>query len=87
MRIEALAPRGAGIREEDIDMVRRLADLPDKPLDLVRPRAVGGDRDGSGSGPLVGQCVELRDGFGARIRFARRDVHFCGAGLKEPDYG
>lgn len=57
MGVELLAPGGAGVGEQDVDVVGGLGDLGHQPLDLGELGAVGGDGDGFCAGPLVGQCV------------------------------
>lgn len=76
MRLELLAPRSTGIGEEDIDVVRRLADLCHEAFDFLHARAVGGDGDCLRTGAFVGEGVEGCDGFVAGFGFAGGDVDF-----------
>lgn len=76
MRLELLAPRSTGIGEEDINMVRCLADLCHEAFDFLDARAVGRDGDGLGTGAFVGERVERCDGFVAGFGFAGGDVDF-----------
>lgn len=83
MGFELLAPSGAGVREQDVDVIGALAHLGHQLLDLGELGAVGGDGDGFCAGPFVGQGVEGGAGFLARRRFAAGYVDFRTAGLEE----
>ncbi len=83
VRVELLAPGGAGIGEQDVDMVGSLAHLVDEPVQLVHARDIGGDGDGPRRGALVGEGVEGVDGLVAGAGLARGDVDFGAAGLEE----
>lgn len=83
MRVELLAPSGAGVREQDVDVLGAPAHLGHQLLDLGELGAVSRDRDGFGAGPFVGQGVEGGAGFVARRRLAAGYVDFRTAGLEE----
>lgn len=50
MRVEALAPRGAGVGKEDVDAVSVLLDLREETLDALNCGGVGRRRDGDRAG-------------------------------------
>lgn len=83
VRVELLAPGGAGVGEQDVDMVGSLAHFVDEPVQLVHARDIGGDGDGARRGALVGEGVEGVDGLVAGGGFAGGDVDFGAAGLEE----
>lgn len=83
MGVEGLAPGGAGVGEQDVDVVGVLLDLGDEPVDLGHLGAVGGDGDGDCSGAAVGQLVEGCAGLVAGFGFAGGDEDFGTAGLEE----
>ena len=82
--VEFLAPGGACVGEQDVDVVGRLGHLGDQPLDLGDFGAVGGYRDGAGRGVLVGEGIESSAGGLASGGFAGGYVDFEAASLKEP---
>ncbi|KAI9155232.1 Carnosine N-methyltransferase [Paramyrothecium foliicola] len=83
VRVERLAPRGAGVGEEDVDAVRVLLDLGEEVLDALERRRVGRHGDGDGAGGAVRQGVEGLAGLVAGGGLARRDEDLGGAGLEE----
>lgn len=83
MGVELLAPGGARVREEDVDVVGGLGDFGHEPLDFGHFGAVGGDRDGFRSGCEVRERIEGRAGGFASGGFAGGDVDAVGAGLEE----
>lgn len=83
VRVEGLAPRGARIGEEDVDVVRLARDEGQQVLDALERGRVGGDRDGAGARAEVGQRVEGGAGRVAGRGFAGGDEDFGGAGLEE----
>lgn len=87
VRVEGLAPGGARVREQDVDVRGVLGDLGDEGLDAGEGAAVGGDGDGAGAGLEVGEGVELGDGGVAGFGFARGDEYFGAAGLEETGVG
>jgi hypothetical protein len=83
MGFESLAPGGAGVGEEDVDVRGRLCDLGGQPRDLGDLGGVGGDCDRDCAGAEVGERVEGADGFFARRGLAGGYVDFGAAGLEE----
>lgn len=78
-----LAPCGAGVGEQDVDVCACLMDFGNEPLDLGDFGAVGWDGDCAGIRAQVREGVEGGGGFGAGGGFARGDVDFGAACLEE----
>lgn len=87
MRIEFLAPSHAGVREEDVDMIRVLRDLRDQAFDFTDFGAVGGDGDRNGVGVFVREGVQRIAGFLTRGGFAGGYEYFGAACLEEARVG
>ena len=81
--LEGRAPGGAGVGEEDVDVVCVLRDEGGEPLDLRYFGEVGGDGDGFCAGSLVGEGIEGCYGFVAGFGFAGRDVDLGAACLHQ----
>ena len=82
--VERRAPRGAGVGEQDVDMVGMLGDFCDEALDFGGFGDVCGDGDGFAG---EGKGVEGGAGFFAGGRFARGDEDFGAAGLNQAGGG
>lgn len=83
MSVDVLAPCGAGVGEEDVDVVGVLLHLLDEVGDAGLGGAVGRHRDGLGAGGEVGEGVESGDGGFAGGGLARGDEDEGGAGLED----
>lgn len=83
MRVEGLAPGGAGVGEQNVDVVCVLLDACEQRLNARDVGAVGGDGDGTGAGCEVGECVEGFGGCVAGGGFARGDEDFGAACFEE----
>lgn len=86
MRLKLLTPRGARIREKDIDVVSRLAHFCYKSIELLYFGVVCGDSDGVSIGPLIGESIECCDSFIACRSFSGCDVDFRATGLEKTGY-
>ena len=80
---EGRTPGGAGVGEEDVDVVGVFRDEGGESLDFGYFGEVSGDGDGFCAGALVGEGVEGCDGFVAGFGFARGDVDLGAAGLHQ----
>ena len=85
MCIELLSPCSARVREQDIDMIRRLCYLTHEMLDAFELGAVGGYGYGFCARCEVGEGIKGFHGGFAGIGFAGCDVDFRGAGLEESE--
>lgn len=83
MRIELLAPCGARIRQQNINMVCRFLDFLDESVELRHAAVVGGNGDGDRAGAFVREGVQCADGLIAGGGLAGRDVDFGATGLEE----
>jgi hypothetical protein len=83
MGIKLLTPRRSRIREQDINMISRLADFGNQMLDAREFCAVGWNGNGFRAGLEIGKGVEGCHGFVAGVSFAGGDVDFGCACLEE----
>lgn len=81
--VEGLAPGGAGVGEQDVDVGRVLPHAVDEGLHALDGGAVGRYGDGLRAGRQARQAVERLHGFLAGGGFARRDEDFGAACLEE----
>lgn len=84
---ESLAPGGAGVGEEDVDVWGCFGDFGGEAADFADFGQVSGDGDCGCVGAFGFQGVEGLDGFFACGGFARGDIYFAAAGLEEAGAG
>lgn len=85
MRVKRLAPCGARIGEQDVNMRGVLLDAVDKGLYALNRGAIGRNGDGLRAGREVGEAVERFDGLLAGSGFARGYEDFSAACLEEAE--
>lgn len=83
VRVEGLAPRGARVGQQDVDVVRVLLHRVDEVLHAFYPGRVGGHRDGDRARLQAGQGVEGFAGGLAGRGLAGGDEDFGAACLEE----
>ena len=83
MCFEGFAPGGAGIGEEDVDVVGAFGDFGDEALDFGDLGGVRRHGYSKRVGLLVGECIEGFDCFVASGGFAGGDIDTVSAGLEQ----
>ena len=83
MSVELLTPRRTRVRKQDVYMVGCLANFRNELLNLADLGTVRWNRDGLGTGSLVGKCIEGFAGFSAGGGFAGGYIDFRASGLEE----